>query len=214
MDFGSRYCRARLILQSASVDRSPLAHVPFETAPAARGTYRRVMSASPVVLRRLAFTFVVSLLTVSAVAQPNAQSSTANLSVNASVKANCTISTAPIAFGSYDPIGANASTALDATGSISVSCTNGSTVSIGLGAGQNAITGTRRMSAAAEFLTYEIFLDTTRLTVWANTGAGMLSTGTAPSKAPRAFVVYGRVAAGQDVSPGTFSDVVVATVNF
>lgn len=214
MDDRARYYRARLILQSAGVDRSPLARVPFETAPVARGAYRRVMSASPVSFRRLAFTVVVSFLTVSAIAQPKAQSSTANLSINASVKANCTISTAPIAFGSYDPIGANASAALDATGSITVSCTKGSTVSIGLGAGQNALVGARRMSAAAEFLTYEIFLDTTRLTVWANTGAAMLSTGTAPSKSPRAFVVYGRVAAGQDVSPGTFSDVVVATVNF
>ena len=143
-----------------------------------------------------------------------AQSSTANLNVSANVTVNCTISAAPVAFGSYDPIGANATTPLDASGAITIACTKGSTVTIGLDAGQNAAGSARRMAASPEFLAYDLYQDTTRSTVWGNSGAGLLGAGTAPSNAPRTFTVYGRVATAQNVGAGSFTDVVLATVNF
>jgi spore coat protein U-like protein len=173
-----------------------------QSATAARTSWHRV-TATGMLLGSLAFSPTLG-----------AQTSTANLSVSAQVKVNCTISTAAIAFGDYDPIGANATSALDATGSITIGCTKGSTVTIGLGTGQNALASVRRMTANAEFLTYEMYQDTTRLTVWGSTGTGLLSAGTAPSKAPRVFTVFGRVPTAQDVSPGAFTDVIVATVNF
>ena len=145
----------------------------------------------------------------------SAATATANLGVTATVTNNCTISTVALAFGSYDPVVANASTNLDGTGTVVVACTKGATATIGLGLGSNASGGTRRMGdGATNFLTYELYNEPTRTTVWSNAGGGLLSTGAAPSKAARNFTVYGRVTSNQDVPAGNYSDTVVATVNF
>jgi spore coat protein U-like protein len=42
----------------------------------------------------------------------------------------------------------------------------------------------------------------------------MLDIPAAPNRNPRDFPVYGRVAAAQDATVGTYTDTVVATVNF
>jgi spore coat protein U-like protein len=145
----------------------------------------------------------------------NAATATANLGVTATVTNNCTISTAPLAFGSYDPVVANASTNLDGTGTVVVACTKGSTATIGLGLGSNASGSVRRMGdGSSNFLTYELYQDSGRSTIWSNAGAGLLSPVAAPSKTARNFTVYGRVTSNQDVPAGSYSDTVVATVNF
>ncbi len=115
----------------------------------------------------------------------NAASATATLGANATVTNNCTISTTALAFGSYDAVVANASSNLDGGG-----------------------TGT------TNYLTYELYQDSGRTTVWNDSGAGLLSPSAAPSKAPRNFTVYGRVTGNQDVPAGHYNDTVVATVNF
>ena len=145
----------------------------------------------------------------------SAATATANLSVSATVTNNCTISTASLAFGSYDPVVAHASTDLDGTGTVTVACTKGAAATVGLGLGSNASGSTRRLSnGATEFLSYELYQDSGRTTVWSNSGAGLYSPGAAPSKVARNFTVYGRVASNQDVTAGSYSDTVVATVNF
>ena len=145
----------------------------------------------------------------------SAATATANLAVSATVTNNCTISTAPLAFGSYDPVVANASADLDGTGTVTVACTKGSSATIGLGLGSNASGTTRRMTdGSSNFLTYELYQDSGRSTVWGNSGSGLLSPVAAPSKAARDFTVYGRVTSNQDVPAGSYNDTVVATVNF
>jgi spore coat protein U-like protein len=145
----------------------------------------------------------------------SAGSNTANLNVSSSVIANCTISTAPIAFGAYDPVGVNAATNDDDVGSVIVACTKGTAATIGLGLGANASGTIRRMKdATTDYLTYELYQDTGRATVWGTTGVALLSIGAAPSKAPRTFTVYGRVPSGQDLPAGSYTDTVVATVTF
>lgn len=142
-------------------------------------------------------------------------SASANLGVSASVANNCTISTSPLAFGSYDPVVANASTNLDATGTVTVACTKGATATIGLGLGSNAAGNTRRMTdGSSNFLSYEVYQDSSRATVWGNSGADLLSPSAAPSKNTRDFTVYGRVPSNQDVPAGSYTDTVTATVNF
>jgi spore coat protein U domain-containing protein, fimbrial subunit CupE1/2/3/6 len=143
-----------------------------------------------------------------------AATATANLSVTATVTTNCTISTVALAFGSYDPVVANAAANLDGTGTVVVACTKGATATIGLGNGGNFSGGARRMSNGTEFLTYEVYNEATRTTVWTNAVGGLLSTGAAPSKVARNFTVYGRVTSNQDVAAGNYTDTVVATVNF
>jgi spore coat protein U-like protein len=49
--------------------------------------------------------------------------------------------------------------------------------------------------------------------VWGNTSGSGVSY-TPSSSAPATLDVYGRVAAGQDAAVGTYSDTVVATINF
>jgi spore coat protein U-like protein len=143
-----------------------------------------------------------------------AATATANLTVSATVINNCTISTAALAFGSYDPVVANQTNNLDGTGTVTVACTRGATTTIGLGAGSNASGSTRRMAGGTgNFLSYELYSDSGRSTVW-NTGAGVLTPVAAPSRAARDFTVYGRIAGNQDVPAGSYTDTVVATVNF
>ena len=144
-----------------------------------------------------------------------AATATANLGVSATVTNNCTVSTAALAFGSYDPVVAHASTDLDGSGTVIVACTKGAVATVGLGLGSNASGSTRRLTnGASEYLTYELYQDAGRTTVWGNAGAGLYSPGAAPSKTARNFTVYGRVPANQDVAVGSFTDTVVATVNF
>ena len=49
------------------------------------------------------------------------------------------------------------------------------------------------MVDGSNFLSYELYHEAARTTVWTTTGGGLLSTGAAPSKAARNFTVYGSV---------------------
>ena len=144
----------------------------------------------------------------------SAATATADLTVSATVTNNCSISTAALAFGPYDPVVANAAANLDGTGRVTIACTKGSTATVGLGTGSNASGSTRRLSdGSSNYLTYELYQDSGRATVW-NGGSGVLAPAPAPSKTARDFTVYGRIVANQDVPAGAYSDTVVATVNF
>ena len=174
---------------------------------------------------------VASLLGVGAAifasAPAHAGSAPANLSVTASVTANCTISTTAVAFGAYDPVVANASTALNASGSVSVACTKGSAPNITMDLGANASGSQRKMlvtGGGTDVLDYQLYQPPNTTpgtactfpgsTVW-GTSVAQTFTPTAPSsKASRSYSVCGTVAAGQDVSVGSYQDTVVATVNF
>jgi spore coat protein U-like protein len=59
-----------------------------------------------------------------------------------------------------------------------------------------------------------MYQDSSRSTVWGNSGAELLSPSAAPSKATRDFTVYGRIPSNQDVPAGSYGDTVTATVNF
>lgn len=169
---------------------------------------------------KLAIAAAVALFAVSGTS--HAGTDTANLGVSATVSNNCAISaTAALAFGSYDPAVAHASTGsdLDGTGTISVTCTSGASVDITLGQGGNADTGStdaapaRRMTdGGTSFLAYTLFQDSGRATAWANDAAG--AKGTIGTGAAESHTVYGRVAKGQNVPAGSYSDTVVATVTF
>ena len=157
----------------------------------------------------------IGVFVLSSDSQVVAGSSTANLNVTAAVGANCTISTATVAFPAYDPVVANASTNDDGTGSVIITCTRGSTATIGLGLGLNVSGSQMRMKdATTDYLNYALYQDSGRATVWGNSGAGLLSPVAAPDKNPRTFTVYGRIPSAQDVPAGSYTDTVVATVNF
>jgi len=145
-----------------------------------------------------------------------AQSATADLQVTANVAKNCTITTAPVNFGAYDPIVTNKGSNLDAAGGVTVTCTKGASAKVALNSGGHAAGSARRMQGtdAAAFLSYELYKDAGRTSVWGNDDATGLDVGAAPNGNPRTYSVYGRVASGQDAAVGNYSDIVVATVNF
>ena len=147
-----------------------------------------------------------------------ASSATSNFTVTASVSNNCTISSTAIGFGPYDPIVTNDTTPLDAAGTVVITCTKGAATTIGLNAGNNSANAsgtTRAMKSGSDYLSYEIYQEATRTTVWGNSGTGLFTPPVAPNKNARTFQTYGRVPAGQDVPAGTtYTDTVTATVNF
>jgi spore coat protein U-like protein len=140
-----------------------------------------------------------------------AATATNSLSVSATVAKNCTLGAGTIAFGNYDPVGANVAAPLNQAGSFTVTCTKGVAYTVSLGLGNNASGSTRRMTNGTDFLTYELYLDAARTTVW---DAANVAAGSAPNISPITLTVYGQVAAGQNVGVGSYSDTVVSTVNF
>lgn len=152
---------------------------------------------------------------VSAQAQSQGGETSANMQVSANVIRKCTITAQPLAFGNYDPVQANYTAPLDVETTLTVACTKGTAVSIGMDNGANGQGQNRRMSGGvARFLNYQVYKDSSRNEVWGGVGNGLLSGGIAPSRDPRKFTVYGRVAGGQDVGEGAFQDTVVVTVQF
>ena len=155
-----------------------------------------------------------------------AGSANANLAVSATVSANCTISTSAVAFGAYDPVVTNASTALTATGGVAIACTKGSAPNITLDLGQHSSSGNRFMlisGGGTDTLGYQLYQPPDNSvgtacsfsgTVWGTTGSQVFTPTSPSNKSSRSYNVCGSVAGGQDVSVGSYSDTVVATVNF
>jgi spore coat protein U-like protein len=142
-----------------------------------------------------------------------AANATASLTVAASVANNCKIETTELSFGAYDPIGANATA--DATGSaqVLIACTKGATATIALGNGGGSDVNSRRLASGSNFLPYQLYREDGS-TVWGSgVGTGAVSY-TSISKAQTPLAVKGKILAGADVPAGTYSDTIVATVNF
>jgi spore coat protein U-like protein len=149
-----------------------------------------------------------------------AGTATTTFTVTATVSANCTISAGAISFN-YDPVVANAATAATATGSVSIACTKGSGPTIGLSAGAHAaqVAGvSRAMANGANFLGYDLYQPAAAPgngAVWTDIGgANVLNPGVSPSKVARSFTVNLTAPANQDVTVGSYTDTITATVNF
>jgi spore coat protein U-like protein len=158
--------------------------------------------------------FVRSAVTIGAVVAgsgvvapfASAATSNDNMQVTASVLRNCQItSTAAIAFGDYD---VQATTDVAKQGRVTVACTKGVNATIGLGGGLN---GNRSMNGpSTDKLAYQLFQN-------ANSGEwtdSAVVSYNATSRTSKDFTVHGRIRAGQDVTAGSYTDTVVATINF
>ena len=143
-----------------------------------------------------------------------AATASSTLNVDATVTANCTVTTSPIAFGSINPLsGSN----IDATGGISVTCTNGTswTAAAGVGSGTGASFASRLMANGANLLSYNIYTDSGRTTVWGDGTSSTATVGNTGSGSAQSVTIYGRVTSGQtSVPPGNYSDTVSVTVTY
>lgn len=182
--------------------------------------------------RRFVKSLGAAMVAASLAGSVEAGETTSVLAVTATVAQNCLISTNAVAFGSYDPVVTNSATgaALNGTGSVSVTCTRSSTgVNIALGVGSHATGSTRRMlgGTSGSFLTYELYQPSATTpaasctfpgtTVWNASGGGVFTpTGVADwgAASPKTFNVCGTVPRGQDAAADSYTDSVIATINF
>jgi spore coat protein U-like protein len=173
--------------------------------------------------------FSVVAAALAAIGGALAASTPTNIAVSATVSQGCSISTSSaLAFGAYDPVGANATAPLNITAQVSVTCSKGATgLTIAMNDGTHAVGTQRQMQGptATDILQYNISQPPTNVAgvactfpgtiPWNSTApAGVLTLSTSPSKAPRLYNVCGTIPGGQDATTGTYTDTVIATLNF
>jgi spore coat protein U-like protein len=166
------------------------------------------------IIGRASAAVVVPAVLLAAGTPAFAATSTTNMNVSATVTANCTVSTSPVAFGSVNPIsGAN----VDATGSVTVACTNGTgwSATANAGGGTGATLASRRMASGGNLLTYALYTDSGRTTVWGDGTASTAPVTGTGSGSDQTVTIYGRVPSGQTaVPPGSYTDTVSVTVTY
>jgi spore coat protein U-like protein len=143
--------------------------------------------------------------------------------VTASVAAVCKVNAFNLAFGPYDGVVTNAVTALDTQANVDVFCTKGTaptSISMGVGSFGGAGVG-RNMTNGTDNLSYEVYLNSTRTTIWntvntitPNASVSKNTALTTGGVANTTIIAYGRIPAGQDVSTGAYTGTIQATVNF
>lgn len=129
---------------------------------------------------------------------------------SATVVANCTVSVGTLDFGNYSGALINNAVAL------TVTCTNGTTFNVGLNAGTatGATVTTRKMTGpASATLNYTLFRDSGRTQNWGNT-VGTDTLVDVGDGTPQSLGVFGQVPPGQYVSPGAYTDTIIANVTY
>lgn len=145
-----------------------------------------------------------------------AATSTTTFEVSATVADACSVAATNLAFGEVTPVN-NAN--IDATSTVTVTCSLGTAYNITLDAGANAGTAgdvtTRRMKdAGTNYLSYQMYSDTLRSTVWGNTVGTNSVAGTGTGLGVPA-VVYGRIPSGQqETATGSYTDTINVTVTY
>ncbi len=138
-----------------------------------------------------------------------AATATATFAVNMTVQATCLISALPLAFGTYTGV------VVDASTTITITCTNTTCYNVGLsmGTGAGATVANRLMTGGGGTLPYGLFSDAARSANWGQTVPTDTVAGIG-NGAAQVLTVYGRVIAGRLAAPGTYSDVITATVTY
>ncbi|WP_298015419.1 spore coat U domain-containing protein [uncultured Castellaniella sp.] len=132
--------------------------------------------------------------------------------VQAQVINDCTISATDLNFGSVGVL----SQALQASSSLNVRCTNGNAWRISLSGGAGGDVLARRMQrvGGSDQVRYQLYTAAARSVIWGDgTGGTSLVSGTGTGQA-QTVGVFGTVPAQATPRPGTYSDTVIATVNF
>lgn len=128
--------------------------------------------------------------------------------------AACFVSVGGFNFGVYDVFDAFHR---DTTGVLSISCQENKPQDVMITFGPSQTTGTiysRGMRGTEDTLLYNIFLDAARSTI-AGDGTSGGSTVTVQKVSlhkPAQVILYGRIPAGQNVSVGTYSDMMTVTI--
>lgn len=136
-------------------------------------------------------------------------SNTQSLQLTAQINPTCSITANPLAFGNY------AGALVNGTATLSVTCTSTTWYNVGLNAGTatGATVTTRKMTGpGGALLNYSLFSDSGRTINWGNSsGSWVFGIGTGGAQT---LTVYGQIPAIQNTVSGTYTDTVIATVNY
>lgn len=137
----------------------------------------------------------------------------------ASADVTCSVSSSGVSFGSYDVFSAVDN---DAAGDIGVSCTgltDNSTAAyeILLSTGGGSYVS-RLMASESNYLAYNLYTNSSYSTIWGDnsTGTDVISDSYSLglTTVTNNYSVYGRIPAGQNVLVGSYSDMLIVTVNY
>jgi spore coat protein U-like protein len=163
-------------------------------------------------MKVLAVAPMVAGMALLGVPSADAATQTSSFNVTATVNAACTIASTAVNFGVYSPAAVKTG-----DGTVTINCTNGATVFVTLDQGQSPAAGSsdaapdRQMSdGGTGVLGYNLSNVGYGGANWNNT-TGVARTGTG---ADDVLNVFGQIPAGQTVLSGSYSDTIVATVNF
>jgi len=137
---------------------------------------------------------------------------TTTFTVQITITASCTINSAStLNFGSQGVLSAN----VDQTSTIQVQCTNTTPYNIGLdaGTGTGATVAARKMTNGANTVTYSLYSDSGRTTVWGNT-IGTDTVAATGNGAAQSYTVYGRVPPQTTPAPAVYTDTITVTVTY
>lgn len=129
-------------------------------------------------------------------------------------QAACTISTTGVNFGTYNVF---QGTPDDADGQVTFRCTTFELfVRIDLDRGGAASFNPRQMRQGSEILSYNLYRDASRSTIWGDGTGGTQNFVQifVPANQNINLTVYGRIPAGQDVRAGAYTNTVTATIQF
>ncbi|MDD2582710.1 MAG: spore coat U domain-containing protein [Desulfuromonadaceae bacterium] len=131
---------------------------------------------------------------------------------------NCSIATTPINFGNYDVF---SNQALDSSGTITVDCNNPDQkpikIDISINSGSSGKFNPRQMQGAngTDRLNYYVFTDPSGAAIWGDgTGGSSIVSTIVTKNSILNSNVYARIPAGQNVSVGTYTDLLTATVSW
>lgn len=142
-----------------------------------------------------------------------AASASGTMNVQAVVLAECSITnvTSPN-FGVVESLQNN----IDANAAITVSCTDNVPYSVEAGAGDNEVSGQRRMYGGADYLAYNLYSDPARTTLVTTSGQNtVFFEGTATPESPQIIPLFARIPSGQTLPvAGNYVDTVAITVSY
>ncbi|MFZ6719038.1 Csu type fimbrial protein [Undibacterium sp. Ji49W] len=136
-----------------------------------------------------------------------AENRTASLAVSAVVVPSCTVQGSAISFGNYE------TTPVEQTSNIGVNCSQGTAYVVSLGGG-GANANARQMSGPSNAtLSYALFQDASHSKLWGNAVDSNAVAGTGNGNLQN-LPVYGRIPAGQVVTPGNYNEAVSITLTY
>ncbi len=140
----------------------------------------------------------------------NTNSSSSSFSVSANYLSNCIMATSNLSFGTLGGL----ASAIDAEAPLSLTCSAGGAYTVSLDGGQSAASDPtqRKMSKSGSTLVYGLYRDAARQLPWGSDATTMRS-GTGTGNA-QSISVFGRIPVQVMPPPGTYQDVIVATVNY